>query len=396
MNIPVGLAASALVPATASAATDPPTAYVANAGSNTVTPIDVATNTPGTPIPVGNFPFGVAVTPDGATAYVANLSSNSVTPITVATNTAGTAIPVGTTPSALAITPAAQVRATSTQLSVTPASPAAAGTAETLTATVTPASAVGSVQFLDGVTPLGSPVTVTGGSASLSTTLASGTHSLSAVFTPTNPAAFTASTSNTVPYLVNPAITHTTLSVTPASPAVAGTGETLTATLTPASAVGSVQFKDGATLIGSPVTVTGGSASLSTTLPVGTNALSAVFTPTNPAAFTASTSNTVPYVVYATATHITLTVAPNPAFHGIPVVLIATVTPFTAAGTVQFFDGTTPLGAPVPVLAGVAFFTTSALTTGTHTLTAVFTPTNPTAFGPSTSPPVPLTVRSLL
>ena len=121
--------------------------------------------------------------------------------------------------------------------------------------------------------------------------------------------------------------------------------------------------------------------------------MSAVFTPTNPAAFTASTSNTVPYVVFSTATSITLTVAPNPAFQGIPAVRIAIVTPFTAAGTVQFIDGITPLGAPVPVLAGVAFLITSALTTGTHTLTAVFTPTNQTAFGPSTSPPVPLTVQ---
>ena len=62
--------------------------------------------------------------------------------------------------------------------------------------------------------------------------------------------------------------------------------------------------------------------------------------------------------------------------------------PFNATGTVQFKDGTTVLGAPVPVTAGFAFLHTSALTTGTHTLTAVFTPTNPAAFGPSTSPPV--------
>lgn len=45
--------------------------------------------------------------------------------------------------------------------------------------------------------------------------------------------------------------------------------------------------------------------------------------------------------------------------------------------------------------AGVAFLNTATLTKGTHTLTAVFTPTNPVAFGPSTSPPVLLTVRSL-
>ena len=53
-----------------------------------MTPITVATNTPGTPIPVGTTPLGIAITPDGTTVYVANNSDNSVTPITVATNTA--------------------------------------------------------------------------------------------------------------------------------------------------------------------------------------------------------------------------------------------------------------------------------------------------------------------
>ena len=59
-----------------------------------MTPIDVATNTPGDAIRVGDFPRGVAVTPDGATAYVTNVGSNTVTPIDVATNTPGDAIPV--------------------------------------------------------------------------------------------------------------------------------------------------------------------------------------------------------------------------------------------------------------------------------------------------------------
>ncbi|MGH3697737.1 MAG: Ig-like domain repeat protein [Pseudonocardiaceae bacterium] len=123
--------------------------------------------------------------------------------------------------------------------------------------------------------------------------------------------------------------------------------------------------------------------------------LTARFTPADPAVATPSTSVPVPYLVYAKPTTIRLTAAPIPAVQGISVVLIARVAPFNAAGTVQFKDGTTVLGAPVPVTAGFAFLNTSTLTTGTHTLTAVFTPTNPAAFGPSTSPPVPLTVRSL-
>ena len=60
------------------------TAYVVNQFSNDVTPIDVATNTAGTPSTVGDGPYAVAVTPDGTTAYVTNALSDDVTPIDVA------------------------------------------------------------------------------------------------------------------------------------------------------------------------------------------------------------------------------------------------------------------------------------------------------------------------
>jgi YVTN family beta-propeller protein len=59
------------------------------------------------PIAVGSSPFGIAITPDGKTAYVTNEGgSGSVTPITVATNTPGTPIAVGSEPYGIAITPA--------------------------------------------------------------------------------------------------------------------------------------------------------------------------------------------------------------------------------------------------------------------------------------------------
>ena len=63
------------------------TAYVVNSGSDTVTPINTATGAPGRPIPVGEGPLAIAVTPDGKTAYVVNSLSDTVTPITTATNT---------------------------------------------------------------------------------------------------------------------------------------------------------------------------------------------------------------------------------------------------------------------------------------------------------------------
>jgi YVTN family beta-propeller protein len=78
---------------------------VANNGANTVTPIDLATNTPSTAIPVGTSPFGIAITPDGSTAYVTNSGANTATVIDLATNTVRATIPVGTSPFGIAITP---------------------------------------------------------------------------------------------------------------------------------------------------------------------------------------------------------------------------------------------------------------------------------------------------
>ena len=52
--------------------------YVSNYLDGTVTPINTATNTAGTPIPVGANPYGIAMTPDGTTVYVANNGGNTV------------------------------------------------------------------------------------------------------------------------------------------------------------------------------------------------------------------------------------------------------------------------------------------------------------------------------
>jgi hypothetical protein len=61
--------------------------------------------------------------------------------------------------------------------------PAAAGLTVTFTATVTPQAATGMVQFQDGSSPLGSPVALTGGVATLPTsTLTAGAHSITAAY----------------------------------------------------------------------------------------------------------------------------------------------------------------------------------------------------------------------
>jgi len=88
-------------------------AYVADAGAivtgqsgtigHDVTPIDLSTGRALAPIRVGNAPVGVAITPDGSTVFVTNLNSESVTPITVASDTPGASIATAGGPVAVVV-----------------------------------------------------------------------------------------------------------------------------------------------------------------------------------------------------------------------------------------------------------------------------------------------------
>ncbi len=94
----------------------------------------------------------------------------------------------------------------------------------------------------------------------------------------------------------------------------------------------------------------------------------------------------------SSATTTTLIAAPSSGLpEGIPVVLVALVTPCAAKGTVQFQDGTATIGAPVTITGGLAFTIAPTLTAGSHSLTAKFTPAD-SPFDSSTSTAVPLTV----
>ncbi len=103
------------------------------------------------------------------------------------------------------------------------------------------------------------------------------------------------------PVMVTGTPTSTTLSVSPTSPAPTGTTQTLTAQVSPTSADGTVQFQSGSVDVGAAVTVSAGSASTTTVLPVGTHSLTATFTPSAPGQFRPGTSNSVGYTVSQTA-----------------------------------------------------------------------------------------------
>jgi CSLREA domain-containing protein len=158
--------------------------------------------------------------------------------------------------------------------------PSVVGQAVALTATV--ASAVGtpsgSVQFYaDGAT-LGSPVVLSNGQASLSTiALTVGTHPITATYS--GDADHYGSTSNTVNQVVNQAGT-TTMIASALNPSIVGQAVTLTATVTSTVGTpsGSVQFYADGAALGSPVVLSNGQASLSTSaLAIGTHVITATY-----------------------------------------------------------------------------------------------------------------------
>jgi YVTN family beta-propeller protein len=81
-----------------------PFAYITQSSADTVSVVDTATNTVIATVPVGDFPFGVAVTPDGASVYVANEASGTVSVIDTASNTV-TATVDGGAAQGVAVTP---------------------------------------------------------------------------------------------------------------------------------------------------------------------------------------------------------------------------------------------------------------------------------------------------
>jgi Bacterial Ig-like domain (group 3)/Beta-propeller repeat len=152
-----------------------------------------------------------------------------------------------------------------------------------------------------------------------------------------------------------------------------------------------ITFMKGATVLGAG-TLSGGSASFTiSTLPAGTNYIRAVYG--GDANFAPSTSNKVPQVVNKATTTTTLTSSLNPSNFGQSVTFTATVTPQfsgTVKWSVTFYDGTTALKT-TSLSGGAAKFTTSTLSSSTHSITATYN--GSPNFDGSTSAPVNQVVR---
>ncbi|MBI5836337.1 MAG: Ig-like domain repeat protein [Candidatus Eisenbacteria bacterium] len=147
---------------------------------------------------------------------------------------------------------------------------------------------------------------------------------------------------------------------------------TLTATVSPTTATGLVQFNDGATMLGI-VGLSHGQASVDVfDFSIGTHRITAIFG--GNATYARSESPVFNLVVVAGAfTRTTLTSAPNPSALGTTVTMVATVTPSYATGSIQFLADAAPV-ATVPVVSGTAACSTAALTVGIHSLQAILLP----------------------
>ncbi|CAD5990663.1 Ig-like domain repeat protein [Agreia sp. COWG] len=192
-------------------------------------------------------------------------------------------------------------------------------------------------------------------------------------------------TSWSVPAAVAPAAeTTTSLSATKSATDEAAADLVATVVATSGTPSGSVQFFDGATAVGSPVTVSGsGGASLTASgLTGGEHSFTASFSATDPALFAGSTSAPALVTVVGSTkaqTSVTLTGSAS----GTDANLVATVSsagaPLTAAaGRVEFSDGEGAKVSDAAVnAAGVATVTIAGLTQGaSYKYTATYVATS--------------------
>jgi hypothetical protein len=347
-------------------------------GQNVTITATVAVLAPGAGGPGGSVEFfdgatSLGTAPVSAGSAVLNTSALAVGGHTLTAVYSGSASFTGSTSAGHAHT--VNPASTSTSLASAP-NPSTFGSNVTLTATVAvlapgAGGPGGSIEFFDGATSLGtSPVS--GGSAVLNTAaLSAGGHSLTAVYS--GNASFTGSTSAAHAHTVNAASSSTAVASSP-NPSVVGQSVTVTATVAPSGATGSIEFFDGASSLGT-APVVGGSASISTgALAVGGHSLTAVYS--GDASFSGSTSPAHAHTVNAASTATAVTTSPNPSVVGQSVTITATVAVLAPGagvpgGSVEFFDGATSLGT-APLSSGSAVLNTSALVVGGHTLTAVY------------------------
>jgi len=237
----------------------------------------------------------------------------------------------------------------------------------------------GSVTFYNGTATLGAAtLDATGAATFNTTTLAVGTQTLTAKYAGDATHAATTSAAITVTITPNPVNTATTIGAT-ATTFYQGASVTFSSAVTSTSngtPTGTLDFYDGINGIGSlPLNASGMVTLAINTLSVGTHTISAGYEGDT----THNASNSAPLTITVlsppAATTTTLASSLTQAALGQSITFIATVgisANGTATGSVNFYDSTTLLGSGTLNASGVATYSTTALSTGTHTITAQY------------------------
>ena len=263
--------------------------------------------------------------------------------------------------------------ATSVQLTSS-ASSIVTGNSILLTAVVAGDGSIptGRVAFFDGGVSLGSAMLNSAGQASLKPgTLSAGNHILTASYNGDN--SDSASTSAAITEMVQQATTAITLTSS-SNPSIAGTSLTFVATLTSNGSIpsGSIVFRDGSAVVGNAVIGSTGVAQFAlSTLSPQFHTLTAYFA--GDENHLASTSAAVTQVVQLATSTVTISSSQNPGVLGSPITFTAHVngTGVAPTGTVSFLDGSTTL-ASIPLSGGVARFSSSQFTIGSHLITLTY------------------------
>jgi hypothetical protein len=329
------------------------TATVATGKTGTITFFDGSTNIGSSPISNATAAITISSLTGGSHNITAQYNSNTSSVLVQVVNKANTSVTVTTTPGQSTY-----------------------GQTVTITASV-PSGVTGTIAFTSGSLSLGSG-TITSGSVSVTTSaltppsdLITATYSGDGNYN---------SAVGTATQIVNKLDTVGLLSSSN-NPSLPGTAVTFTDTL-PLNVTGAVTFSSGSTVLGSS-TVTNGVATVTTsTLSLGSNLISAIYSgDANNNASTATLTQVV-----AKATPIVTVSTSGPSVFGQSVSITASV-PNGPTGTITFTSGGVTLGnGTITSTSGVVTITTKVLPVGTDTITANYggDATNNSATGSAT------------
>ncbi len=257
----------------------------------------------------------------------------------------------------------------------------------------------GTVTFKDGSTTLGTATLSSGVAKFTTTALPVASNSITAVYG--GDANFNTSTSSALTQTVSKASTTTALTKNTTGATKFGQSVTFTAKLAAVSPgagtpTGTVTFKNGSTTLGTATLGSGVAKFTTTSLPVASNSITAVYG--GDAEFNTSTSGALTQTVSKASTTTKLTKNTTTAIHsGQSVTFTATLAAVSPArgtptGIVTFYDnGSTMLGTGT-LSGGIATFTTTTLPVGSNSITAAYG--GDTDFTTSTSSAISQTVTS--